>query len=58
MRNNGMNTEFASSFIQTLLLVSDLHRIMRSTFSHIKNARGLYRQSGISPCPEDMLKIY
>jgi len=30
MRNNGMNTEFASSFIRTLPLVSDLHRIMRS----------------------------
>ncbi len=28
MRKNGINNRNASSFIQTLLLVSDLHRIM------------------------------
>ena len=32
----------------TKLSVSELHR-----FSH--TARGLYRRSGITPCPEDML---
>ena len=37
----------SSSFIQTILLVLELHQIMRFY------ARGLYRQSGISPCPED-----
>ncbi len=40
-----MNT---SSFIQTILSVSESHR-----FSH--TARGLYRRSGITPCPEDTL---
>ena len=46
-----------SSFIQTLLSVLEFHQFMR--FS----ARGLYRRSGISPCPEDkylffMLLLY
>ena len=38
----------SSSFIQTILLVLELHQIVRFC------ARGLYRQSGISPCPEDI----
>ena len=38
----------SSSFIQTIRLVLELHQIMRLY------ARGLYRQSGISPCPEDI----
>ena len=37
-----------SSPIQTILSVSESHRILR------KNARGLYRRSGISPCPEEI----
>ncbi len=37
-----------SSPIQTLLSVPESHRIS-------ENARGLYRRSGISPCPEDIL---
>ena len=36
----------ASSSIQTILSVSELHRICLT-------ARGLYRRSGISPCPEE-----
>ena len=37
-----------SSFIQTVLLVLELHQICAEAL------RGLYRQSGISPCPEDL----
>ena len=36
-----------SSFIQTILSVLEFRQIMRF------HARGLYRRSGISPCPED-----
>ena len=43
----------SSSFIQTILLVLELHQIM------CFYARGLYRQSGISPCPEDIsIQLY
>ena len=38
-----------SSFIQTVLSVPESHRV-----SHQKVGRGLYRRSGISPCPEDI----
>ena len=40
---------YLSSPIQTILSVSESHRILR------RSARGLYRRSGISPCPEDTL---
>lgn len=40
-----------SSFIQTLLSVLELHQVLRS------RARGLYRRSGIAPCPEDIVGI-
>ena len=36
-----------SSPIQTILSVLESHQILR------RNARGLYRRSGISPCPEE-----
>ena len=36
-----------SSSIQTILSVLDFHQIMR------QHACGLYRRSGISPCPEE-----
>ena len=38
-----------SSSIQTILSVLESHQILRS------RARGLYRRSGISPCPEDYI---
>jgi hypothetical protein len=40
-----------SSFIQTLLSVAESHCICLT-------ARGLYRRSGISPCPEDGKDYY
>ena len=40
-----------SSFIQTILSVLESHQILR------RRARGLYRRSGISPCPEDLSSI-
>ena len=41
---------FPSSSIQTILSVPESHRIG-------PKARGLYRRSGISPCPEDDVSI-
>ena len=41
-------TIFRSSSIQTLLSTQELHLVSLS-------ARGLYRRSGITPCPEDPL---
>jgi len=41
-----------SSSIQTILSVLDFHQIMRL------RARGLYRRSGISPCPEEFVIIF
>lgn len=41
------------SSIQTLLSVLEFHQV-----SHISTARGLYRRSGITPCPEDMFIFY
>ena len=43
------NTRNLSSSIQTILLVLEFHQILRI------HARGLYRQSGISPCLEDTI---
>lgn len=40
-----------SSSIQTILSVLEFHQILRL------HARGLYRRSGISPCPEDIVII-
>ena len=41
---------YASPSIQTVLSVSESHR-----FGPVNEVRGLYRRSGISPCPEDSL---
>ena len=43
-----------SSFIQTVLSVPESHRISVSQGHAMPYARGLYRRSGISPCPEDL----
>ena len=40
---------YFSSPIQTILSVLESHQILR------RNARGLYRRSGISPCPEELI---
>ena len=40
---------YTSSFIQTILSVLELHQIVRHS------VRGLYRRSGITPCPEDCI---
>lgn len=40
---------YISSFIQTILSVLELHQIVRHS------VRGLYRRSGITPCPEDCI---
>lgn len=44
-------TSPSSSSIQTLLSASEFHRI------NAFGARGLYRRSGISPCPEDCIHL-
>ena len=46
-RTDNCGKRVTSSFIQTILLVLELHQIM------CRSTRGLYRQSGIAPCPED-----
>ena len=40
------------SSIQTILSVPESHRFLRGC------ARGLYRRSGIAPCPEDIFRFY
>ena len=45
-------TVYPSSSIQTILSVLELHQILPLP------ARGLYRRSGISPCPEDICSLF
>ena len=42
---------YFSSPIQTILSVLESHQILR------QSARGLYRRSGISPCPEETIYV-
>jgi len=48
---NGLSQAALSSSIQTLTVGIGVSPILR------RSVRGLYRRSGISPCPEDIIHI-